>query len=78
MAAKNALLVMVQEFQIMSDVLTSVETIPVDKVSTRNCPECGHFVSQVMAEMAAVDFDCPRCGKHKISEFVIYEKETRR
>ena len=55
----------------------SVETLPVNKVSTRFCPECGHLVSQLAVELATVDFDCPKCGKHKLSEFPIYYKERK-
>ena len=44
-------------------------------VTFRNCPCCGYIVSQEVIEHCTIDFDCPRCGKHKHSEFKIYETE---
>lgn len=38
-------------------------------VTHRCCPSCGYLVAQFMIEQARLDFDCPRCGKHKQSEF---------
>lgn len=33
------------------------------------CPGCYYLVATEMTEDARFDFDCPQCGKHKLSEF---------
>lgn len=39
-------------------------------IERRKCPGCGYLADQVLIEMAALDFPCPRCGEHTIDEFV--------
>jgi hypothetical protein len=39
-------------------------------IERRRCPGCGFIKSQKLIDAARFDFDCPRCGKHKLSEFV--------
>ena len=45
--------------------------LPVHKVSVRSCPNCHHLVTQLQVELQMFDEDCPKCGKHKTSEFEI-------
>ncbi|NIX95318.1 hypothetical protein HCG45_21515 [Pseudomonas fulva] len=44
-------------------------------VSERSCPGCGWRVSQFEIEATRFDFECPRCGKHKMSEFTISKNQ---
>jgi len=39
-------------------------------VVRRKCPGCGHKISQVEIASAVNNIACPRCAKHKLSEFV--------
>lgn len=39
------------------------------------CPGCGYLIAFELWRAARYDYDCPRCGKHKLSEFQsVYEK----
>lgn len=40
------------------------------QVTARFCPGCGYEKPQLLVDMARLNFDCPRCGKHKLSEFL--------
>jgi len=46
-----------------------VEWLPVDRTQVRCCPGCGYLKSQIEIENMLIDPLCPRCGKHKLSEF---------
>jgi uncharacterized paraquat-inducible protein A len=45
----------------------TITKLPPQKM--RECPNCGYLVAQFMLEASRYDYDCPRCGKHKLSEF---------
>lgn len=40
-----------------------------DKHCNRVCPSCCHMVSQLEVELSRFDYECPQCGKFKLSEF---------
>lgn len=41
-------------------------------VTTRACPGCGYLVAQVAVDMARINFKCPRCAEHSMSDFKPY------
>lgn len=43
-------------------------------VLMRCCPGCGYLITGFEAMHITIDPDCPKCGKHKFSRFVICEK----
>lgn len=48
-------------------------------VTHRCCPNCGYLMAQIEIDTARLNFDCPRCGKHRLSEFQpIQLKQERR
>jgi len=40
----------------------------------RACPKCGYRIAQLVVDMARLNFKCPRCHQHKLSEFVRIER----
>lgn len=40
-----------------------------DFTTEYQCPTCDYLISKIEFEMARYDYDCPRCGKTKLSEF---------
>ena len=34
-----------------------------------DCPMCGYCITQLEFKLAVSNFDCPRCGKVKLSSF---------
>lgn len=45
------------------------------KIDHTKCPGCGYLIAFELWRAARYDYDCPRCGKHKLSEFQsVYEK----
>jgi len=51
----------------MSD---NIRYLPPPIVTARICPGCGFGVTQIGASHLSYNFMCPRCGEHKISEFL--------
>ena len=49
--------------------MTNITKLP-PGIERRKCPGCGYLEAQISVDMARFDFPCPRCGKHKLSEFV--------
>lgn len=45
--------------------------IATGKVTHRVCPDrnCAHVVTQTEVNLSRFNYDCPKCGRHKISEF---------
>ena len=39
-------------------------------IDRRKCPDCGLLIDKGMLDAARFDFQCPRCGKHTLAEFV--------
>lgn len=39
-------------------------------IDRRKCPGCGYLIAQTLVDAARFDFPCPRCGKHKLADFV--------
>lgn len=38
-------------------------------VTHRCCPSCGYLLTQHDIEAHRIDFMCPRCEEHRVSEF---------
>lgn len=38
-------------------------------VTHRCCPACGYVISQLQADLARINFRCPRCDQKAISDF---------
>jgi|APSaa5957512576_1039674.scaffolds.fasta_scaffold23816_2 rubredoxin len=47
---------------------TTVAEMPV-AVDTRRCPGCGLLIDQDLIIYSKTNYDCPKCGKFKQSEF---------
>ena len=41
------------------------------KNDLRYCPVCGFIETQLSIERTVIDFECPRCCKAKLSEYLI-------
>ena len=36
----------------------------------KKCKQCGYLATQLQFELAREDYDCPRCGGWRLSEFI--------
>lgn len=46
------------------------------KPTMHQCPSCGWRIADKAFQQAKMDFDCPRCGESKLSEFAVSYKSS--
>lgn len=47
------------------------------KITTyHKCPGCSHMITDLTFSNSRNDYDCPSCGRYKISSFSIVKRKT--
>jgi len=45
-------------------------------IERRSCPGCEYIIDQARIHRALINFDCPKCKKHTLNDFVSWPPKS--